>query len=128
VIKNTICGSTHERQNEVRDLARKVDAMVIVGGLHSGNTARLAEIARECGAPTYHVETESDLNPQEMSRYSSVGISAGASTPNWMIRNVVHFLESVVTSRGLTRGSWRKYCWLDLLIASISTRLWALPC
>jgi (E)-4-hydroxy-3-methyl-but-2-enyl pyrophosphate reductase len=117
VIKNTICGSTHERQNEVRDLARKVDAMVIVGGLHSGNTARLAEIARECGAPTYHVETESDLNPREMSRYSSVGVSAGASTPNWMIRNVVHFLESVAAGRGTTRGSWKKYCWLDLLIA-----------
>ena len=69
--------------------------MVVVGGYHSGNTLRLAEIARECGAPTYYVETEADLNQQEMARYSSVGVSAGASTPNWIIRNVVQFLESI---------------------------------
>ncbi len=95
VVKNTICDSTHQRQAEVRQLCSQVEAMVVVGGYHSGNTLRLAEIGRECGVPTYYVETEADLNQQEMARYSSVGVSAGASTPNWIIRNVVQFLESI---------------------------------
>ncbi|MEJ5301353.1 MAG: 4-hydroxy-3-methylbut-2-enyl diphosphate reductase [Thermodesulforhabdaceae bacterium] len=95
VIKKTICGATHERQEEVRQLARKVDAMVIVGGYHSGNTVRLAQVALMEGVPTYHVETEKDLNPEEMSRYRVVGVSAGASTPQWMIENVVRFLETI---------------------------------
>jgi (E)-4-hydroxy-3-methyl-but-2-enyl pyrophosphate reductase len=118
VIKNTICGSTHERQNEVRDLAGKVDAMVIVGGFHSGNTVRLAEIARECGAATYHVETENDLKPREMARYSTVGVSAGASTPHWMIRNVVRFLESLPEDASAERVRWHKYSWWDWLVNS----------
>ncbi|NLI82640.1 MAG: 4-hydroxy-3-methylbut-2-enyl diphosphate reductase [Deltaproteobacteria bacterium] len=95
IVKKTICDSTHERQAEVRRLCSMVDAMVVVGGFHSGNTVRLAEVARECGIPTYHVETEADLIPQEMARYETVGVSAGASTPNWIIQDVVHFLESV---------------------------------
>lgn len=95
IVKKTICGATHERQEEVRQLARKVDAMVIVGGYHSGNTVRLAQVAAMEGVPTYHVETEKDLNPQEMARYRVVGVSAGASTPQWMIENVVRFLEAI---------------------------------
>jgi (E)-4-hydroxy-3-methyl-but-2-enyl pyrophosphate reductase len=94
-VKNTICDSTHERQTEVRQICSQVDAMVIVGGSHSGNTIRLAEVARECGVPTYHIETEAELNRQELSKYSSVGVSAGASTPNWIIRNVVQYLQSI---------------------------------
>ena len=97
VVNNTICGSTHERQAEVRQMCSSVEAMVIVGGHHSGNTLRLAEVARDCSIPTYHVETEADLNRHEMSRYSVVGVSAGASTPNWIIRSIVHFLEGVRT-------------------------------
>ena len=99
MIKNTICGSTHERQSEVRQMCSEVEAIVIVGGYHSGNTIRLAEVAKECKVPTYHVETEADLDTQEMARYSSVGVSAGASTPNWMIRNVVRLLESIQPER-----------------------------
>jgi len=95
VVKNTICDSTHQRQAEVRQMCSQVDAMVVVGGYHSGNTLRLAEVARECGVPTYHIETEAELNRQEMARYSHVGVSAGASTPNWIIRSVVQFLESI---------------------------------
>jgi len=54
---DTICEATHDRQQEVRSLARQVDAMVVVGGYHSGNTRRLVEIARETGVKTFHVET-----------------------------------------------------------------------
>ena len=70
IVKNTICDSTQERQAEVRQLCSGVEAMVIVGGLHSGNTLRLAEVARDCAIPTYHVETESELDPRVMARYS----------------------------------------------------------
>ncbi len=108
IVKNTICGSTHERQEEVRDLCSEVEAMVIVGGYHSGNTLRLAEIARECRVPTYHVETEKDLDPVEMSRYTRVGVSAGASTPNWIIRDVVHHLESLQSEHPGLSGRFRK--------------------
>jgi 4-hydroxy-3-methylbut-2-enyl diphosphate reductase len=118
VIKNTICGSTHERQEEVRTLTGKVDAMVIVGGFHSGNTARLAGIARESGIPTYHVETENDLNASEMARYTTVGVSAGASTPHWMIRNVVRFLESIGADTEVARIPWRKYSLWEVFINS----------
>jgi 4-hydroxy-3-methylbut-2-enyl diphosphate reductase len=116
IVKNTICGSTQERQAEVRQLCRSVDAMVIVGGYQSGNTVRLAEIARECGIPVYHVETENDLSPQEMAGYSRVGVSAGASTPNWMIRNVVRFLESIQPEYFTGQPTWNKV--IDLLAYS----------
>jgi 4-hydroxy-3-methylbut-2-enyl diphosphate reductase len=95
IVKNTICDSTQERQAEVRNLSSKVEAIVIVGGLHSGNTIRLAEVARDCSLPTFHVETEAELQPAIMAQYSCVGVSAGASTPNWIIRNIVEFLEGI---------------------------------
>ncbi len=100
IVKNTICDSTHERQAEVRQMCSKVEAMVIVGGLNSGNTLRLAEVARECEIPTFHVETEAELDAETMARYSCVGVSAGASTPNWIIRNVVDFLEEIRPGAG----------------------------
>ena len=108
VVKNTICGSTHERQSEVRRLCSQVEAMVIVGGYHSGNTVRLAEIARECGVPTYHVETDQELDEQEMARYKTVGVSAGASTPNWIIRDVVNYLESIKTKEKPGKCPWKR--------------------
>ncbi len=109
VVENTICGSTHERQNEVKSLCRRVDAMVVVGGYHSGNTVRLAEVARQCGVPTYHVETERDLDPDRMARYKTVGVTAGASTPNWMIRNVVRFLEQIEPETDGDRTRWKRF-------------------
>jgi 4-hydroxy-3-methylbut-2-enyl diphosphate reductase len=106
IVKNTICDSTQERQAEVRQLCSKVEALVIVGGLHSGNTIRLAEVARDCDIPTFHVETESDLDQQVMAGYSCVGVSAGASTPNWIIRDIVEFLETITPQAG-TRFRWK---------------------
>ncbi len=108
VVQNTICGSTHERQAEIRHICSQVEAMVVVGGYHSGNTLRLAEVARECEAPTYHIETEADLNAQEMARYACVGVSAGASTPNWIIQNVVKYLESIKYEATDPKFKWRR--------------------
>jgi (E)-4-hydroxy-3-methyl-but-2-enyl pyrophosphate reductase len=90
---DTICRSTERRQTEVRELAGKVDAMIVVGGLDSANTRRLAEVSAAAGTPTFHVESERALDLDRILSYEKVGLTAGASTPNWMIRKVVRRLE-----------------------------------
>ncbi|WP_028315616.1 4-hydroxy-3-methylbut-2-enyl diphosphate reductase [Desulfatibacillum aliphaticivorans] len=85
---NTICDSTARRQEEARGLAHQVEAMVVVGGKSSGNTQRLAQIAAGSGVPTFHVETEKELDVTKFQGMEHVGITAGASTPNWIIRRV----------------------------------------
>ncbi len=86
----------------------QVDAVIVVGGRNSGNTQRLAEIAVASGKPTYHVETEKDLNALEIKELAAlqiVGITAGASTPNWIIKRVYKALESLQFRRAI--GWWR---------------------
>jgi len=98
---NTICDSTHRRQDEVYAMARKVEAMVVVGGKGSGNTRRLAKISEESGIPTFHVETEKDLDLEKLSHYSIIGVTAGASTPNWLILKVVDRLKDMWKRKGV---------------------------
>ncbi len=105
-IFNTICDATAFRQAEVQELARHAEALVVVGGRNSGNTQRLVEISRATGIPTYHVETEQELDLEEMSRYHTVGVTAGASTPHWLIGNVVSTLKHAWAFRP---GSWTNY-------------------
>jgi 4-hydroxy-3-methylbut-2-enyl diphosphate reductase len=95
IVFNTICDSTHNRQEEVLALCNEVDAMVVVGGRHSGNTKRLAEIAAATGIPTFHIETEEELDRERLQDLNIVGVTAGASTPHWLLRRVVHELESI---------------------------------
>jgi 4-hydroxy-3-methylbut-2-enyl diphosphate reductase len=90
---STICDSTERRQSEVREMAPSVDAMIVVGGRQSGNTKRLAEISRECGLPTYHIETAAELPSRIAREAETVGITAGASTPNWIIKDVHRKLQ-----------------------------------
>ncbi|MGV1099050.1 4-hydroxy-3-methylbut-2-enyl diphosphate reductase [Thiovibrio sp. JS02] len=92
---NTICDSTHKRQEEVRQLCREVDALVVVGGRTSANTKRLGEIAEGLGCPVFMAETEADLDGREMAQFSRVGVTAGASTPNWVIDKIVQVLEAI---------------------------------
>lgn len=94
-VHNTICDSTHRRQGEVRDLCWEVDAMVVVGGKESANTRRLVEIAAATGIPTFHIETEEELDRKKLGNFNVVGVTAGASTPNWLIRRVIRELESI---------------------------------
>lgn len=103
---NTICDSTEKRQAEIKALADSVDAVVVVGGRSSGNTKRLAEIARQSGKPAYHVETEADLDLEALKSAHAVGITAGASTPNWIMRRVLQAIEDLPYrhSRGLRRS------------------------
>ena len=98
-VLDTICDATRSRQQEVITLARTVDAMVVVGGFNSGNTRRLAEVARAEGVPTIHVEQVDDLTADSirevLGKASVVGLTAGASTPDTHIRAMQEFLESL---------------------------------
>ncbi len=96
---DTICDSTEKRQAEAKRLASRVDAVIVVGGKQSGNTQRLAEIAAETGKPSFHVETEAELPSCDLEHAAHVGITAGASTPNWLIKRVYRELERLPTQR-----------------------------
>ena len=95
-IFNTICDSTEKRQAEVRMLANQVEAFVVIGGRNSGNTRRLAEIARETGRPALHIETEEDLDLAALREFSDLGVTAGASTPPWITERVCRVLEGLI--------------------------------
>ena len=94
-IFDTICDSTAKRQAEVQNLADSVDAVIVVGGQNSGNTKRLAEISQKTGKPTYHIETESEIDVNALSEANCIGITAGASTPNWVIKKIYRTLEAL---------------------------------
>ena len=91
----TICDSTQKRQDEISRLAQNVDAVVVVGGHTSGNTQRLAQIARLTGKPTQTIETEMELDTGMLLKARSVALTAGASTPNWVTNRVYRTLESL---------------------------------
>lgn len=90
---NTICHATARRQEAARELASRVQAMFVVGGRNSANTTRLAEICRSRGVPTYHIETASEIQPEWTEGLDTVGLTAGASTPDWIIEEVRESLE-----------------------------------
>jgi 4-hydroxy-3-methylbut-2-enyl diphosphate reductase len=92
---NTICTDTDERQDDARTLAREVDAVVVVGGKNSANTRHLAEICRAIQPRTWHVETEEELCPDWFGGCSVVGLSAGASTPDWVVERVAERLRAI---------------------------------
>lgn len=96
---HTICDSTERRQTEVRSIAGQADAVVVVGGKNSGNTQRLAEIVKHVGKPAYHVETEEELNFEALSKVKTLGITAGASTPSWIIKRVIQSVEQIPLKR-----------------------------
>ncbi|MBN1881467.1 MAG: 4-hydroxy-3-methylbut-2-enyl diphosphate reductase [Deltaproteobacteria bacterium] len=121
---NTICQSTMRRQEEVRHLAQRVDAMVVVGGKNSGNTRRLVEVAVESGVPAFHIEDVSDLDADVLCAYGTVGLTAGASTPNWVIMEVADHLSHI--DRKERRPIWSRaasmmrFLVLTSIFASIS--------
>jgi len=90
---NTICYATEDRQTATKTLAEKVDAMVVVGGKNSANTTHLAEICRGRNIPVYHVETSHEIEDHWFPGIKTVGVTAGASTPDWIINDVIDFLK-----------------------------------
>lgn len=94
-IFNTICYATEDRQDEAWSLANKVEAMVVVGGRNSANTTHLAEICRENRIPVYHIETVEEIQGNWFPDIQTVGVTAGASTPDWIINKVVDSLKGI---------------------------------
>lgn len=88
LVLNTICNATQERQVEARRIASEVDAMIVIGGRSSSNTQKLYEICQKECKNTYFIQTLGDLNPECVNSVRSVGITAGASTPNQIIEEV----------------------------------------
>lgn len=86
---DTICGPTKSYQREIRSMPKKNDVMIIVGSFKSANTYRLTEISKSLNPNTYQVKSENDLKPEWFKTADSVGITAGASTPDWIINKVV---------------------------------------
>lgn len=88
VVINTICNATEERQTEAMEIAKSVDAMIVIGGRHSSNTQKLFEICKKECKNTYYIQTLDDLDLNVFKSASCVGITAGASTPNNLIEEV----------------------------------------
>ena len=88
LVLNTICNATQERQVEAKRIASEVDAMIVIGGRNSSNTQKLYEICRKECKNTYFIQTLGDFNPECVNSVRSVGITAGASTPNQIIEEV----------------------------------------
>ena len=93
-IKNTICGATKSNQYSADELARRVEVMIVIGGKNSGNTRRLMELC-ERHSRAHHVETAAELNPSWFSGINKVGVTAGASTPQWVVDQVVDAIEAL---------------------------------
>ncbi len=89
IVFNTICSSTEQRQAEIIALAHEMDAIFIVGGKNSANTRRLADLAQKQQAETFHIETAGELDNIKVASFNRIGVSAGASTPNWIIDRVM---------------------------------------
>ena len=92
---NTICSATSKRQQSAEELAETVDVMVVVGGHNSGNTTRLVQICDEVNHRVHHVETPDDLDPAWFEGAMSVGVTAGASTPDEQMQAVIRAIEAI---------------------------------
>ena len=93
-VENTICSATRVRQESARELAQKVDLMIVIGGKHSSNTQKLVKICQDI-VDTFSIETKEDLDRNLLEKYHTIGITAGASTPDWIIEEVINFLREL---------------------------------
>lgn len=92
-IERTICNATEARQQAAVKLAKIVDVMVVVGGKNSANTSRLAELCRQVSSKVYHIETQEELKEEWFYEAKAAGVTAGASTPDWIIEEVVKTMQ-----------------------------------
>jgi (E)-4-hydroxy-3-methyl-but-2-enyl pyrophosphate reductase len=95
LVINTICSETAKRQDKARALAATVDAVLVVGGRNSANTSRLATLCSSMCPKTYHIETAEEIKSRWFRAGSTVGVVAGASTPKWLVDNIVERLEEL---------------------------------
>ena len=94
-IVNTICSATRDRQDAARALSSMVDAFYIIGGRHSSNSVKLLAVCKEECEKSFLIETEDEIDADDLIGVKTVGVTAGASTPNWLIEKVVNHLKSL---------------------------------
>jgi len=92
-VYNTICNSTALRLKETAAMAKKADIMLVVGGKNSANTTQLAKLCQSLSVPTHHIETAAELRAEWFNGIKKVGITAGASTPDWIIEDIIKKLK-----------------------------------
>ncbi len=92
---NTICSSTDSKLKDVEDLASMVDIMLVVGGRNSANTTRLANLSRSLSVTTHHIETAREIESKWFKDVDTVGVTAGASTPDWIIDEVINRIKDI---------------------------------
>lgn len=95
---NTICNATFDNQDAARDLAKKADIMIVIGGKNSSNTKQLYAICKEYCDDSYHIEDKDEINFDWFSNKEYCGISAGASTPDWIIDEVIEVIKNIKCS------------------------------
>jgi len=94
-VVNTICSATRDRQDAARALAGQVEAFYIIGGRHSSNSVKLLAVCKEQCEKSYLIETADEINADDLAGVNRVGVTAGASTPNWLINQVVERLREI---------------------------------
>lgn len=100
---NTICNPTIERQEAARELAHQVEIVIVVGGKGSSNTRHLAEVCREEGTRTYHIENAAEFEAAWLEGVRELGVTAGASTPGWMMDELIERIRRVAAAPAETR-------------------------
>jgi (E)-4-hydroxy-3-methyl-but-2-enyl pyrophosphate reductase len=91
---NTICAATTKRQTSTENLAKHVELMIVVGGINSSNTQKLYSVSKKYCDNTIYIQTEEDLLVKDIVKYDRIGITAGASTPDWVINKVISKIEN----------------------------------
>lgn len=94
-VVNTICSATRDRQDAARALAGEVDAFYVIGGRHSSNSVKLLAVCKEQCEKSFLIETPEEINPLDLEGVERVGVTAGASTPNWLIDQVLERLRAI---------------------------------
>ncbi|MDT4896636.1 MAG: small subunit ribosomal protein ispH, lytB [Acidobacteriota bacterium] len=92
---NTICSATRDRQDAARALAGQVEVFYVIGGRHSSNSVKLLAVCQEQCEKSFLIETADEINPDDLTNVNRVGVTAGASTPNWLIEQVVERLRVI---------------------------------
>jgi 4-hydroxy-3-methylbut-2-enyl diphosphate reductase len=101
-IKNTICDATRQRQTSILDLAPRMDLMIVVGSPTSANSQRLAQISQKSGTPAYLIDNAAEVKSWWLDGVENLGITAGASTPDWVVMEVVETIRKMTLSNGST--------------------------
>ena len=94
-IVNTICSATRDRQDAARALAGEVDAFYVIGGNHSSNSRKLLSVCKEQCDKSFLIETADEIKEEDLAGVERVGVTAGASTPKWLIDQVIAKLEGI---------------------------------